>query len=128
MDAPQKEEIAELARKLAAGELSPEEFDARYRELSQAEPAPNVAMAGGSAPHRYTILPGDTLSSIANRFGVDVTALLAANAFRGDAFHVGAEVVIPGPATPEAAAAAPDEEKSLRLERIHAAARKAASL
>ena len=45
---------------------------------AQAEPAPAPAAPAGD-PNLYTVVSGDTVGSIAARFGVDVNAMLAAN-------------------------------------------------
>ncbi len=43
----------------------------------------------------YTVLPGDTLYSIANKFGVSVRDLKAANGLRGSTIYVGMKLKIP---------------------------------
>ena len=54
--------------------------------------------ATASGPRRYTVQAGDTLRSIAERFGVTVQAILRANrltAAQGDALRPGQEIIIP---------------------------------
>ena len=53
---------------------------------------------------RYVVLEGDTLSGIAEMFGVSWDAIIQANDLQSqDAIFVGQELVIPAPASPEAA-------------------------
>jgi hypothetical protein len=57
----------------------------------------------------YVVQPGDTMSRIAGRFGVPLAELIAANAEsvpNPDQLEIGAEVIIPGGATPSEAPAA----------------------
>jgi LysM repeat protein len=50
----------------------------------------------------YTVQAGDTLSSIAARFGVSVAALRAANSLQGNLISEGEELIVPiGTATPQ---------------------------
>ncbi len=52
---------------------------------------------------RYTVQDGDTLSGIADQFGVTWDALIQANNLQSqDAIYVGQELVIPLPASPVA--------------------------
>lgn len=52
---------------------------------------------------RYTVQEGDTLSGIADMFGVTWDAIIQANDLQSqDAIFVGQELVIPAPASPEA--------------------------
>ncbi len=52
---------------------------------------------------RYTVQEGDTLSGIAEMFGVTWDAIIQANDLQSqDAIFVGQELLIPNPATPEA--------------------------
>jgi len=70
-------------------------------------PAPDPARAGDA--NRYTVVPGDTVSGIAARFGVDMNAMLAANGLGAYSIIVpGQTLVLSGPAVaaPEAAPAA----------------------
>ncbi|MEM9058595.1 MAG: LysM peptidoglycan-binding domain-containing protein, partial [Pseudomonadota bacterium] len=48
-----------------------------------------------SLPQRYRIERGDTLSEIANRFGVSTRSLRAANALSSDRIRIGQVLVIP---------------------------------
>ena len=53
---------------------------------------------------RYTVQDGDTLSGIADMFGVTWDAIIQANSLQSqDAIFVGQELVIPAPASPAAA-------------------------
>jgi nucleoid-associated protein YgaU len=47
------------------------------------------------APQTYTVRAGDTLSSIATRFGTSVSAIQAANGLDSDVINVGQVLVIP---------------------------------
>ncbi|WP_322822306.1 LysM peptidoglycan-binding domain-containing protein [Chloroflexus sp.] len=61
------------------------------------EPTPTLAPTA-SGPQRYTVQAGDTLRTIAERFGVTIEALLQANNLtpaQGDNLQVGQELVIP---------------------------------
>lgn len=67
--------------------------------------APTVA-APTAPPRTYTVQPGDIPFAIANRFGVSVDALLAANGLTRDdarSLRSGQVLVIPGPGQPGAA-------------------------
>ena len=60
-------------------------------------PAPDPAPAGDT--NRYTVVPGDTVSGIAARFGVDMNAMLAANGLGAYSIIVpGQSLVLTGPA------------------------------
>jgi LysM repeat protein len=51
----------------------------------------------------YTVVEGDTLSGIAEMFGVSWDAIIQANNLQSqDAIFVGQELIIPAPASPEA--------------------------
>src|SRR5438874_1164192 len=47
--------------------------------LSPSAPAPVVSQAPAATPTIYVVQPGDTLGTIAQRFGVTVDVLMAAN-------------------------------------------------
>jgi len=50
------------------------------------------------APTEYTVLPGDTLSAIAERFGMTVDQIAAANGIEDpDLIIVGQKILIPAP-------------------------------
>lgn len=57
-----------------------------------AEPAPAPAAPAGD-PNLYTVVSGDTVGSIAARFGVDVNAMLAANGLSGYSIIVPGQVL-----------------------------------
>ena len=64
-----------------------------------ATPAPTTTPAPtpGTTPATYTVQPGDSLSAIAARFGVDVYALAQANSIWNiNVIYVGQVLVIPG--------------------------------
>ncbi len=64
----------------------------------QAPPAEDEEAPAPPAPRTYTIEDGDTLRSIADAFGVDVTAIMDANGLtpeEADALRPGDELVIP---------------------------------
>jgi len=50
----------------------------------------------------YTVAAGDTLSAIAWRYGVSVTALKAANNLSADTIYAGQQLCVPGTAAPSA--------------------------
>ena len=60
----------------------------------QYRPARLVEVPAG-APQEYTVRAGDTLSTIAERFGVGLDALRTANALRGDVIRVGQTLRLP---------------------------------
>ena len=80
-----------------------------------APPAPAPAPAGDA--NRYTVVPGDTVSGIAARFGVDMQAMLAANGLGAYSIIVpGQALVLSGPAVAAPAAvpaAAPAPETAV---------------
>lgn len=55
----------------------------------------------GVAPASYVVKRGDSLSVIAERFGVSLAALKSENALSGDVIQVGRTLTIPGSATPD---------------------------
>jgi N-acetylmuramoyl-L-alanine amidase len=72
-----------------------------------AAPAATPAATTVSAAGGYTVARGDTMSGIAQRFGVTTAALLAANHLTGSSIiYPGQRIVVPG-ATPAAPAAKP---------------------
>jgi len=86
-----------------------------HREAPKA--APKAAREVVGAGSTYVVQPGDSLSKIAVRHGVSVTALRDTNKLKGEKILVGQKLVIPGgktaekktvkPAAPAAAPAAP---------------------
>lgn len=76
-----------------------------------AQPKANAAAADGSV---YTVQSGDTLSSIAGRFGTSTTALRQANGLDTALIRVGQKLVIPGAAgKPQTVAAAQQPKKAV---------------
>jgi LysM repeat protein len=70
-----------------------------------ATPVPNggspnpTATVGPTAPIRYTVQPGDTLGSIAKKYGVTAAAIARANQISSpDLVEVGSVLSVPGPA------------------------------
>lgn len=59
-------------------------------------PAPLLAATG---ERTYTVRKGDTLSEIARREGVSISALKTRNRLRGDLIKIGQQLVIPGAAS-----------------------------
>lgn len=62
-------------------------------------PPPGTLLASGAAPRkdwRYTIVRGDTLSDIAERYGVSSGVLKARNGLANDRIRVGQVLLIPG--------------------------------
>lgn len=68
-----------------------------------------VSIIGGDATGggTYTVQPGDTLFSIAQRFGTTVEAIMRANNLTSDAIFPGQTLVIPGAAPPPPAPSPP---------------------
>ncbi|MDA8336883.1 MAG: cell wall hydrolase [Peptococcaceae bacterium] len=67
--------------------------------LGQAVPAraaTEVSLAGGEVQLTYTVQPGDTLSGIAQAYGVDLDKLIAANRLDSDLIHPGDLLLVPG--------------------------------
>ena len=52
--------------------------------------------ANGVVPGSYTVKRGDSLSVIAQRFGISSNELKTANNISSDTIHIGQELVIPG--------------------------------
>jgi N-acetylmuramoyl-L-alanine amidase len=85
----QAEHQANLARAIASG----------IEQFMRLNPPPGSLLA--SAPTtpddtRYTIAPGDTLSTIAQRYGVSSTTIKSKNGLRTDTIRVGQVLLIPG--------------------------------
>ena len=55
---------------------------------------PVIVLPPYSGPTYYVVQPGDTLFSLARRFGTSVAALQAANGLRGDLIRIGQTLVI----------------------------------
>ena len=52
--------------------------------------------ANGIVPGSYTVKRGDSLSVIAERFGIALVDLKSANNLRSNTIHIGQELTIPG--------------------------------
>jgi len=61
----------------------------------------SMALMGTALAQTYTVRSGDTLSSIASRYGVTVSALRAENGISGNLILVGQRLEIPGTAAPQ---------------------------
>jgi LysM repeat protein len=59
-------------------------------------PAPAAATASNGRDVRYTVQAGDTLTRIANRFGVSVAEIRSANGLTSDTIRIGQTLRIPG--------------------------------
>jgi N-acetylmuramoyl-L-alanine amidase len=64
-------------------------------EYMRANPPPSTLIAARRAELRYTISPGDTLSEIANRYGVSAAVLKRRNKLSSDRIRVGQTIYIP---------------------------------
>jgi len=60
-----------------------------------------------AAPLVHTVRAGETLSSVAARYGVTIDALIQANGLSSDVIRAGQQLVIPGQAQPPAVAPTP---------------------
>ena len=66
------------------------------RPAQNASPASSAAPAGGVNRERYTVLPGEFLSTIGNRFGMSWLAIAAVNGITNpNAIHAGTVLQIP---------------------------------
>ncbi|MEK7787169.1 MAG: LysM peptidoglycan-binding domain-containing protein, partial [Chloroflexota bacterium] len=70
-----------------------------------AAPVSPVVAASPTNPPTYVVQSGDTLFTLAIRFGTTVDALKAANGLTSDAIYTGQALVIPGPGAPVSTAA-----------------------
>jgi penicillin-binding protein 2 len=79
------------------------------KRTAAAAPAPK------DPPGHYTVRDGDTLNSIAQKFGITLDSLRAWNNMTGSDLLVGAQLVVSGPASAEAAASpAPRAARTVR--------------
>jgi LysM repeat protein len=60
--------------------------------------APAETPLATTAPMPYVVQPGDTLFSLAQRFGTSVEAITAANGLADDSIRAGQELIIPASA------------------------------
>ena len=67
------------------------------RDYFSVQPPPGTWLASNAParPRHYVVGRGDTLSTIANRHGVTLTSLRAANGLKGDTLKAGARLTIP---------------------------------
>ena len=85
----QAEHQERVARAIVAG----------VEQFMRENPPPGTLLANRSAPPsdwRYTIVHGDTLSTIAQRYGVSSRVLKARNGLSSDRIRVGQTLLIPG--------------------------------
>jgi len=85
----QAEHQANVARAIADG----------IEQFMRLNPPPGSLLASQDVPAgetRYTIAPGDTLSAIAQRYGVSSSTLKSKNGLRTDTIRVGQVLLIPG--------------------------------
>lgn len=61
-----------------------------------ATPLPSATPAG-SQTRKYRVQAGDTLTSIAIKFGVSIQSLVTANGLKSDVIRIGDDLVIPSP-------------------------------
>lgn len=72
------------------------------RDSNPSQPAERDAGTGPvDRPTRYVVRSGDTLFSLAQRFGVTVADIQRASDLTGDSIRAGMELTIPPPAAPE---------------------------
>jgi membrane-bound lytic murein transglycosylase D len=74
-------------------------------EIPDAEPARAKREVEAPKSEIYVVRQGDTLSEIADRYGVGLSKLRAANGLRGNAIRIGQRLVIPATRLQEAASA-----------------------
>jgi LysM repeat protein len=86
-------------------------FPGQVLKLTNAVASTTAPLASTAAPAssaRYTIAKGDTVSSIASRFGVSVSTILSANGLSATSvIYAGRTLAIPSGSAPAPAAAAP---------------------
>ena len=85
----QAEHQDKVARAIASG----------IEQYMRTNPPPGTLLASSRAPQgdqRYTIVRGDTLSTIAARYGISSKMLRTRNGLRNDTIKVGQVLVIPG--------------------------------
>lgn len=86
-----------------AGKPATLRFDATPRTIASARGERAPAGASGARAGVHRVQPGETLSGIASRYGVNVQILRAANGIPATSvIRAGQELVIPGHAAPEA--------------------------
>jgi LysM repeat protein len=68
---------------------------ATVTETPTITPTPTI-----SGPFIYTVQEGDTLSSIAEQFGVDLILIMVANELESEAIFIGQQLLIPDPNAP----------------------------
>lgn len=56
---------------------------------------PRPRAAATATPFKYKVKSGDTLGSIAQKYGVTASALIKANGLKSDSVHVGDVLIIP---------------------------------
>jgi LysM repeat protein len=82
-------------------------------------PSPAPTPAFTPAPVSYTVIPGDTLSSIAKRFGTSLDVLLAANpGVAPQSLSIGTVIVIPGTSN-DAGSSLLSPPVPIKLDNIH---------
>jgi murein DD-endopeptidase MepM/ murein hydrolase activator NlpD len=93
--------VRALSRR-AAGWLTPIACLVLWASLAAADPPPSIA------PRTHTVGRGDTLGSIASRYGVSVAALVAANRLASErvVLRIGQRLALPTAAPPRVATAA----------------------
>jgi len=88
---------------ISPGGSAPTETPAPTSVPTKAKPTPKPTQPGQQAvntqaPTKYTVQPGDTLSSISQKFGVSIESIIAANGLKNpNAIYVGQVLTIPAP-------------------------------
>ena len=92
------QEARELAAPAHQAEIAEAIFEG-VREHLESQPPPGTLLAwraaNAGAARRYAVVKGDTLSTIAQRFGVRTSRLKRVNDLAGDVIRVGQVLVIP---------------------------------
>jgi membrane-bound lytic murein transglycosylase D len=91
---------------------------AAEQRVTRSRPAPPNEPAPGTTVARHTVRRGDTLSGIARRYGVDVSALQRANGMRGTTVRLGSRLRVPATASAAARGSSASAGSGTRSHRV----------